>query len=99
MAVDAAVKIIDEKNIDVRKLAGIICSTGTPEEITPSMSCRILDELSRRYASPDSEHSGESSDELEMPAFDISAACSGYLYGLQLAYDKLLAGDRSSPFC
>jgi 2-oxoisovalerate dehydrogenase E1 component len=53
----------------------IVCSTGTPPAATPSVACQILYRLGGSGA--------------ECPAYDISAACSGYLYGLQAAFDFL----------
>ena len=57
--------------------SAIVCSTGTPGLATPSLACRILHELAGRGA--------------ECQAHDVSAACSGYLYALQSAYDLLQA--------
>ena len=53
----------------------IVCATGTPGVITPSVACRILYRLGAVGT--------------ECQAHDISAACSGYLYGLQTAFDFL----------
>ena len=58
----------------------IICSTGTPLFATPSLACRILRELTT------------DDDSKPMQAHDISAACSGYLYGLQQSYDMVASG-------
>ena len=55
----------------------LVCSTTSPLSVTPSMACRVLNGLS----------SGQS--ELMMQAYDINAACSGYLYALQAGYDHL----------
>ena len=45
--------------------------------MTPSMACLILHALSQTQT------------ETLVQAYDISAACSGYLYALQIAYDYL----------
>ena len=61
----------------------IICSTGTPlSSITPSLACRVLKELSPEKG------------EIMVQAHDINAACTGYLYSLQAAYDTLKYDGR-----
>ncbi|MFP4362241.1 MAG: beta-ketoacyl-ACP synthase 3 [Spirochaetia bacterium] len=80
LAVDVSKELLAQQQIRPQEIDCIICATGTPESITPSMACRI------QYAvSNDSD--------LECQAYDINAACSGYIYGLQAAYDVC----RSNP--
>ena len=80
LAVEAAKEILDANKMTVDDLDLIICSTGTPLYTTPSMAALIHFELA-----------GDR--DTETAAYDISAACSGYLYGLQICYDYL----RSKP--
>ncbi|MFW6289070.1 MAG: beta-ketoacyl-ACP synthase 3, partial [Spirochaetota bacterium] len=80
LAVEASKEILDAHNLTVDDLDLIICSTGTPLYTTPSMGALIHYELA-----------GDR--DTETAAYDISAACSGYLYGLQICYDYL----RSKP--
>jgi 2-oxoisovalerate dehydrogenase E1 component len=68
-------KALDNSGITLNEVGMLLVSTGTPGQITPSLACRILHEVG--------------GDEFEIPAMDFSAACSGYVYGLQLAYDQL----------
>ena len=75
LALDASQKALKKAGLSPKDLDLLICSTGTPGDTTPSMACKIL------Y--------GLDSDSFECPAYDISAACSGYLYALQSAYDFL----------
>ncbi len=77
LGVDACRRLLAAENLDISEIDAIICSTGTPLSTTPSLACRILKELSPQ------------SGELMMQAHDINAACSGYLYALQGAYDLL----------
>ncbi len=84
MAVEAAKKLLSDVHIAPAQLGGIICSTGTPDEITPSLACRVLDALA-------------GDEELEIPAVDISAACSGYIYALQQAHDFMQADSANRP--
>nr|WP_185676943.1 beta-ketoacyl-ACP synthase 3 [Ruficoccus amylovorans]MBC2596024.1 beta-ketoacyl-ACP synthase 3 [Ruficoccus amylovorans] len=74
LAVDAATRLLSKTDLPVEKLDLIICSTTTPDIATPSLACRLLHAIGGDY---------------ECPAFDISAACSGYIYGLGLAHDFL----------
>ena len=77
LAVRAARECLQRENLSISDLDALICSTGTPLSMTPSLACRILKELS-----PDR-------GEVMVQAWDINAACSGYLYALQGAYDFL----------
>lgn len=77
LAVRAARECLDREGMAVSELTALICSTGTPMSMTPSLACRVLKELS-----PDR-------GEVMVQAWDINAACSGYLYALQNAYDFL----------
>jgi 2-oxoisovalerate dehydrogenase E1 component len=69
--------VLDQEGLILADLDLVICSTTSPTTITPSMACRICDALA-----------GGKSESL-VPAYDLSAACSGYLYALQAAYDFL----------
>ncbi len=78
LALDACRKALGEASLQLWDLGAIICSTGTPlGGMTPSLACRILHDLS-----PDDR-------EVLVQAHDVNAACSGYLYALQQAYDLL----------
>lgn len=76
LAVDAAARLLTKANLSVEDIGLIICSTTTPDIAVPSLACRLLHSLGGEH---------------ECPAFDISAACSGYIYGLSLAHDFLRA--------
>jgi 2-oxoisovalerate dehydrogenase E1 component len=76
MATQAAKEVLQKSHLKIEDLEAIICSTGTPDMITPTLSCRVLDALS-----------GDK--QILTQAHDINAACSGYIYGLQNAYDIL----------
>ena len=79
LGVDACRKLLESENLDISDIDVLICATGTPLQMTPSLSCQILRELS-----PDK-------GEVLAQAYDINAACSGYLYALQAAHDHLKA--------
>ena len=76
LAMDAVNDVLARTGQTVEDLDLILCSTGTPLYTTPSMAALIHFELA-----------GDR--DTDTGAYDISAACSGYLYGLQIAYDYL----------
>ncbi len=75
LAVKATQQLLAKEQLDISEIGALICSTGTPPSMTPSLACRVLNELS-----PDK-------GEVLMQAHDVNAACSGYLYALQSAFD------------
>ncbi|MDC9824550.1 beta-ketoacyl-ACP synthase 3 [Devosia sp. ZB163] len=74
LAVSATKKLLDEQQLVIQDIDLVIAATGTPDVITPSLACRVADAVST---------SGRTS----LPAYDINAACSGYLYALAQARD------------
>jgi 2-oxoisovalerate dehydrogenase E1 component len=77
MAVKSCWQVLDQENLIVDDLDLVICSTTSPNSVTPSMACQLLNGLT-----------GGKSDAM-LQAYDINAACSGYLYALQAGYDYL----------
>lgn len=74
LAVSATQKLLDEQHLEIGDIDLVIAATGTPDVITPSLACRVADAVST---------AGRAS----LPAYDINAACSGYLYALANARD------------
>lgn len=75
LAAKAARGALAAAGLKLTDLDGIVVSTSTPMEISPSLACRLHHELSQDGATRD------------LPAHDILAACSGWLYALQSAFD------------
>jgi 3-oxoacyl-[acyl-carrier-protein] synthase-3 len=75
-AVRAARQAIERARIDPIDIGLVICATVTPDQILPSTGCLIQADLGCNRAA----------------AFDIAAACSGFLYGLTLANQMIRAG-------
>ncbi|MDR0879905.1 MAG: ketoacyl-ACP synthase III [Clostridioides sp.] len=69
LAFNAAKKAIESSRIKPEELDMIIVSTITPDSSLPSVSCILQDKLGAVNAA----------------AFDLSAACSGFVYGLTVA--------------
>ncbi len=78
LAAKAAHEALSSSNLQLSDINGIICATCTPEKYqSPSVACLILNKLYEIYG----EHI--------IPAYDINAACSGYIFALQNAKDYL----------
>lgn len=69
LGAEAARKAIASAGLTPNDIDLIICATVTPDEMCPSNACSIQGELGCR----------------NVPAFDISAACTGFLYALSIA--------------
>jgi 2-oxoisovalerate dehydrogenase E1 component len=81
IAVRAARDALEREALPLEDIDLIVCSTNTPIFTVPSLACLIL-------------HALDGGRELrDTAAFDIVAACTGYLYGLSAGYDFL----RSRP--
>lgn len=78
LAVRAATDLLRKEGMSAADLSAVICTSGTPLTITPSLACLVLDQLAMNLT-----------EKPLIPAWDINAACSGYLYALQAAYDHL----------
>ncbi|HVF48829.1 MAG TPA: beta-ketoacyl-ACP synthase III [Pyrinomonadaceae bacterium] len=76
-AVRAARQAIERARIDPSEIDLLICATVTPDQILPSTGCLIQAELGAHRAA----------------AFDLVAACSGFLYGLTLANSMIRTGQ------
>ncbi|KTC92916.1 MULTISPECIES: beta-ketoacyl-ACP synthase III [Legionella] len=77
MACQAAVKAIAASNIDATELDLILVATCTPNHFFPSMACHVQKFL--KITQP-------------IPAFDVSAACSGFIYAMDIAKQYISAG-------
>jgi len=69
MGVEAAQYALKSANMDPLDIDLIIVSTESPDYLTPSMACIIQDKVNAVNAA----------------AFDLNAACSGFVYGMTVA--------------
>ena len=76
-AVRAAQQAIERARIDPEEIDLLICATVSPDQILPSTGCIIQTEIGAHRAA----------------AFDLVAACSGFLYGLTLANQMIRTGQ------
>lgn len=77
IAVKAAVGAMKDANIESSKIDLIICATITPDYFTPSTACLVQSAIGARNAA----------------CFDISAACTGFIYALSTAQKFISTGD------
>lgn len=75
MAVSAAKEAIEKSGIDKSKIGCLICATVSAELITPSLACLVQGELGLRE---------------DIPILDVNAACTGFMYGVEVARGFLL---------
>lgn len=79
LAYKAANEALRRGNIEKEQIGAVIVGTGTPDYIMPSMACILQEELGLPN---------------DIPAFDINAACSGFIYALRVAGSLLQEETR-----
>ena len=77
LGTEAARKALEVADLHPAKVDLIICATSSPEHFFPATASIIQDNLGIVNAG----------------AFDLSAACSGFVYALSIARGQILAGD------
>ena len=75
-AIEAAKKALDAAKIKPEDVDLILAATTTPDMLFPSLACLVQEGTGAKKAF----------------AFDVSAACAGFLYGLQVAHTQAQAG-------
>jgi 3-oxoacyl-[acyl-carrier-protein] synthase-3 len=76
MAFKASLEAIRKSEIATKDIDAIIVATTTPDVVMPSTACILQDRLSLG----------------PVPAFDLNAACSGWLYAVSMARGMILSG-------
>ena len=76
LATKAAIRALKDAKISAEKIDLIIVATISPDSNFPSMSCKVQKAIGAKKAA----------------AFDISAACSGYLYAITTAKQYIQTG-------
>lgn len=77
LSLKAAQAALEVADLDPARLDLIIVATVTPDHAFPATACLLQDALGADEAA----------------AFDLSAGCSGFVYGMSLAADLLVAGS------
>jgi 3-oxoacyl-[acyl-carrier-protein] synthase-3 len=76
MALAASLEAIRNSGIATKDIGAIILATTTPDMAMPSTACILQDRLNLR----------------PIPAFDLNAACSGWLYAVSMAHAMIVSG-------
>lgn len=76
MATKAALKALEDAHISADKIDFIILATATPDNFLPSTACVVQKNIKAFNAS----------------CFDISAACSGFIYSMDIATQFIRSG-------
>lgn len=80
LGVEAALKALQVANLAPTELDLIICASSTPEYIFPATACLIQDQIGATKAG----------------AFDVQAACTGFVYALNIAAQAIRSGSIKS---
>lgn len=77
LAFEAAARALTVADMHPSQVELIIVATSTPEYMFPATACKVQDYLGATHAG----------------AFDLSAACSGFVYALQMAAQAIATGS------
>jgi 3-oxoacyl-[acyl-carrier-protein] synthase-3 len=77
MALKSSIRALDNAGIDKEDLDMIIFATSSPEKISPSTACTLHNKLNIKK---------------DIPAFDINAVCSGFVYAISIAAPLISSG-------
>ena len=78
LAIKAAQKLLKESEIHPEEIEFVIVATMTPDSMSPSCAAKVQGEIGANHAF----------------AFDISAACAGFVFALSTAIKMLSAGNQ-----
>lgn len=80
LAIAAAKEAVEKAGIEANEIDLIIVATITPDYVMPSTACQVQAAIGAGHAT----------------AFDLTAACSGFLYGAKVASDAIKAGSAKN---
>ncbi|EIW6613723.1 ketoacyl-ACP synthase III [Clostridium perfringens] len=80
LAVEASKKALNQAGLSAEDIDLIIVATVTPDNFTPSTACIVQDKLGAKNAW----------------AFDINAACTGFIYALKLGRSLIRSGEAKN---
>ena len=81
LAYEAALNAIDYAKIEANEIDLVIVATATPDNTFPSTSTKVADKIGVKKGAP---------------AFDIAAACSGFVYALNMADLMIKSGQAKN---
>ena len=77
LGLEAAQRAIEKSGIDPEEIDLILAASSAPPDLYPAIACHIHERLGIQR---------------QIPAFDITAACSGLIYGLSIAKAYIACG-------
>ena len=77
LAMDAALNALRVANLNPGDIELIIVSTSSPEHVFPATACLVQDRIGATHAG----------------AFDLSAACSGFIFAMNMATQAIRSGS------
>lgn len=77
LGVQAALNALEKSKISAQEIDLIIAASSAPPDLYPSIACRIQSRIGARNV---------------VPAFDVTAACSGLIYTLDIAQAYIASG-------
>ena len=80
LAIEASKKALSQAGLSPEDIDLIIVATVTPDNFTPSTACIVQDKLGAKNAW----------------AFDINAACTGFIYALKLGRSLIRSGEANN---
>lgn len=80
LAVEASKKALNQAGLSAEDIDLIILATVTPDNFTPSTACIVQDKLGAKNTW----------------AFDINAACTGFIYALKLGRSLIRSGEAKN---
>jgi 3-oxoacyl-[acyl-carrier-protein] synthase III len=83
MALKAALEAIRKADIATKDIDAIIVATTTPDMAMPSTACILQERLALHT----------------IPAFDLNAACSGWLYAVSMAHGMIVSQLARNVLC
>ena len=76
-AIKASQKALDKAGVSAEDIDLVVCATMTPDMPTPSVACVTAAKLGCR----------------DIPALDLNAACSGFVYSLNFIHEMMRGGQ------
>ncbi len=80
LGVAAALNAIEASSLDIHEIDMIVVATATPDKVFPSAACLIQEKLGLK----------------NIPAFDVTAACGGFVYAMSVADQFIKTGHKKN---
>jgi len=80
MASSACRQVLEAAGVAVEEVDSLVVATASPDRFLPSQACDVQKDLGATNAA----------------AFDVGAACSGFLYGLNVAEGSIATGSAKN---